>query len=46
MITLTTLYDEYIDRSRMTVKRNPFEYIVPPPSRGSEQVLRMENGFY
>ena len=35
MIQLTTLYDEYIDRSKPSEqKKNPVEYIVPPPSRG------------
>ena len=34
MIPLTTLYDEYIDRSKLSEQKNPFEYIVPPPSRG------------
>ena len=36
MITVSTLYDEYIDRPKLTEqkKTNPFEYIVPPPSRG------------
>ena len=36
MIPVSTLYDEYIDWRKLTEqkKRNPFEYIVPPPSRG------------
>ena len=36
MISLTTLYDEYIDQSKLSEqKKNPVEYIVPPPpSRG------------
>ena len=35
---MTTLYDEYIDRPKLTEQKNPFEYIVPPPSQeGSEQ---------
>ena len=39
MIPLSTLYDECIDRRKFTEqKKNPFEYIVPPPSRGSEQL--------
>ena len=37
MIPLTTLYFEYIDRSKLTEQKNPFECILPPPSRGSEQ---------
>ena len=32
MIPLTTLYDYYIDRPKLTDQKNPFEYIVPPPS--------------
>ena len=42
MIPLTTLYDEYIDRSNLTEQKNPFEYIVPPTSRGSEQLKQIE----
>ena len=34
MISVSTLYDEYIDRPKLTEKKNPFEYIVPSPSRG------------
>ena len=30
MIPLTTLYDEYIDRPKLSEQKNPFEYIVPP----------------
>ena len=37
MIPLTFLYDEYIDRPKLTEQKNPFEYIVPPPTSGSEQ---------
>ena len=38
MIPVSTLYDEYIERRKFTEqKKNPVEYIVPPPSRGSEQ---------
>ena len=37
MIPVSTLYDEYIERRKFTEQKNPFEYIVPPPSRGSEQ---------
>ena len=34
MIPLTFLYDEYIDRPKLTEqKKNPFEYIVPPPHK-------------
>ena len=31
MIPLTTLYNDYIDRPKLTEQKNPFEYIVPPP---------------
>ena len=34
MIPVSTLYDEYIDRPKLTEQKNPAEYIVPPPSRG------------
>ena len=30
MIPLTALYDEYIDRSKLSEQKNPFEYIAPP----------------
>ena len=39
MIPVSTLYDEYIERRKFTEQKNPFEYIVPPPSRGSEQLI-------
>ena len=29
MIPLTTLYDEYIDRPKLTEQKNSFEFIVP-----------------
>ena len=39
MIPVSTLYDEYIERRKFKEqKKNPVEYIVPPPSRGSEQI--------
>ena len=31
MIPLTILYDDYIDRRKLTEQKKPFEYIVPPP---------------
>ena len=34
MLPLTILYDEYIDRSKLTEQKKPVEYVVPPPSRG------------
>ena len=30
MIPLTILYDDYIDRPKLSEQKNPFEYIVPP----------------
>ena len=41
MIPLTFLYDEYIDRPKLTEQKNPFEYIVPPPQVGSALILRL-----
>ena len=42
MIPVSTLYDEYIERQKFTEqKKNPVEYIVPPHSRGSEQLLKV-----
>ena len=37
MIPVSTLYDEYMDRRKLTEQKKPFEYIVPPPQEGSEQ---------
>ena len=34
MILLIFLYDEYIDRPKLSEQKNPFEYIVPPPTSG------------
>ena len=31
MIPVTILYDDYIDRQKLTEQKNPFEYIVLPP---------------
>ena len=47
MIPPTTLYDEYIDRPKLSDKKNPFEYIVPPsPLKwGSEQEIVALVGF-
>ena len=36
MIPLSPLYDEYIDRSKLSEQKNPFEYILPSPSKGVE----------
>ena len=32
MIPLTTFCDDYIDRPNLTQQKNPFEYIIPPPT--------------
>ena len=32
MIPLTNLYNEYIDRPKLTEQKKPAEYIVPPPT--------------
>ena len=34
MIPLTFLYDEYIDRPKLTEQKKAFEYTVPPPTSG------------
>ena len=34
MIPLKFLYDEYIDRPKLTEQKNPIEYIVPTPTSG------------
>ena len=34
MIPLSTLYDQNIDRPKLSEQKNQFEYIVPPRSRG------------
>ena len=39
MIPVSTLYDEYIDQPKLTEQKNPFEYIVPSPSRGVGTII-------
>ena len=39
MIPLTFLYDEYIDRPKLSEQKKPFEYIVLPPQVGPEQLI-------
>ena len=34
MIPLTFLYNEYIDRPKLSEQKKPFEYIVPPRTSG------------
>ena len=31
MIPVSTLYDEYIDRQKLSEQKKTFDYIVPPP---------------
>ena len=33
MIPITTLYDEYFDRPKMTDQEIPFDYIFPSPTK-------------
>ena len=40
MIPDSILYDEYIGRRKLTEQKKPFEYIVPPPSRGVGTIRR------
>ena len=41
MIPVSTLYDEYIDRPKLTEQKNPFEYIVPPPLNRGRNKFQM-----
>ena len=34
MILLTFLYGEYIDRTKLSEQKKPFEFIVPPHTSG------------
>ena len=43
MLPLTTLYDEYVDRPNLSEQKNPFEYIIPPPSRGVGKTIWAKN---
>ena len=45
MIPLTNLYEEYIDRPKCSEQKNPFEYIVPPPTSGvgTKKLQKMES---
>ena len=33
MIQLSTLYDDYNDRPKLTEQKNIFDYTVPPPTK-------------
>ena len=43
MIPVSTLYDKYIDRRKLTEQKNLLEYIVAPPSRGVGSKNKKEN---
>ena len=43
MISVSTLYDEYIDRQKLPEQKNPFVYIVThPPSRGVGTIKQLK----
>ena len=44
MISLTSLCDEYIDRPNLSEQKNPFDYIVPPPTSGVGTIINMSVG--
>ena len=47
MIPVSTLYDEYIDRPKLTEQKKPiWVYSSPPPQEGSEQKGRDINGMH
>ena len=39
MTPVSTLYHLYIDWRKLSEQKNPFEYIVPPPSRGVGTII-------
>ena len=43
MIPVSTLYDEYIDRLKLSEQKNLFKYIVPAPSRGIGTIKSFQN---
>ena len=47
MMRLTDLYDEYIDRRKLTEQKKPFEYIVPPSFKSGVGTISLTNkGFF
>ena len=42
MIPVTFLYDEYIDRPKLSEQKKPFEYIFPPPTNGVETTIYLK----
>ena len=45
MIPVSTLFDEYIDRPKLTQQKDSFEYKILSPTTGSEQI-RQKKVFY
>ena len=35
-------YDEYIDQPKLSEQKNPFEYVVPPPTSGVGTIMKSE----
>ena len=33
MMPLTTPYDDYMERTKLTEQKNPFGYMFPPPNK-------------
>ena len=46
MILLTIHYNEDMDRSKLTEQKNPFEYIVPPPTSGVGTIVNDNKDMY
>ena len=46
MIPVSTLYDDYIDRPKLTEQKKPFEYIVPPPPLKRGRNKKSMNSFF
>ena len=42
VIPLLFLYDEYIDRPKLSEQKKPFEYIVPPPTSGVGTIIHSD----
>ena len=45
MIPVSTLLDEYIEWRELSEQKAPFDYIVPPPSRGVGTMI-LQGCFY
>ena len=43
MMPITTLYDEYVDRPKLTEQKTPVYHLIPPPPKcGGQQKLAVE----